>query len=388
MPIKNRFADWQDEIAAWRRDFHAHPELRFEETRTSGIVADRLRDFGCDEVITGVAKTGVVAVIRGRQTQSGRTLGFRADMDALPMQEATGLPHASTNAGVMHACGHDGHTAMLLGAARYLAETRNFDGTVVLLFQPAEEGGGGAGLMVSEGVLDTYKIDELYGMHNWPGLAPGQFATRVGTLMGAVDFFDLTIHGKSAHGAMPHLAIDPAPAAANVVLALQSIAARNADPLSTVVVSVGGMRSYPDAYNILAERVEMKGTTRYMQPEEGALIQTRMAEIAEAIACAHGCRAELDYRVLEPPTINSPDQTDVAAAAARAVAGDVITDHTPTLAGEDFAEMLQVRPGCYMFIGNGDSADLHNTAYDFNDEAIPAGCSWFAELAESRMPLG
>jgi hippurate hydrolase len=388
MAIKNRFADWHDEITAWRRDIHQHPEIRFEEHRTAGIVADKLRAFGCDEVVTGVGQTGVVGVIRGQTSGSGRVLGFRADMDALPMQEETGLPHASQNAGAMHACGHDGHTAMLLGAARYLAETRNFDGTVVLLFQPAEEGGGGARAMVEEGVLDRFEIDEVYGMHNWPGLAPGQFATRAGPLMGAVDFFDLTVTGKGAHGAMPHLSVDPAPAAASIVLALQTIASRNAEPLSTVVVTVGGIQSHPDAYNVIPQRIELKGTTRYVTPEDGEMIRTRMQTICDSIATAHGCTATLNNMILVPPTVNHDVETGYAAEAARSVAGEVITDQPPTLAGEDFAEMLNARPGAYMFIGNGDSADLHNTKYDFKDDAIPAGCSWFAELAETRMPLG
>lgn len=386
MPVKNSIADWQSDLTEWRRHIHTHPELRFDEHQTAAFVADKLRSFGVDEVHEGIGRTGVVGVIKGRGN-SDRVLAFRADMDALPITEATGADHASVHDGVMHACGHDGHTTMLLGAARYLAETRAFDGTVVLLFQPAEEGGGGAQAMVDDGVMDRFGVDEVYGMHNWPGLPAGQFATRPGPLMAAADFFEIDILGKGGHGAKPHLAVDASLAAAQVVCALQMIAARNIDPVDTVVVSVCGMRSDSFVHNVLTDKVTLVGTTRFFDVANRDVVKRRITEIASATARAHGAEAVIRYMVGVQPTVNAPENTDYAIAAAEAVAGSVMTDKPPTMGGEDFADMLAVRPGAFMFIGNGDSADLHNPGYDFNDAALTAGSSWFATLAEQRMPL-
>ena len=386
MPVRNRIAEWQSEIAAWRQDFHANPELRFAEHRTAGIVAAKLREFGCDQVIEGVGKTGVVGVIRGRG-QSPEVLAFRADMDALPIIEATGLPHASTVAGKMHACGHDGHTAMLLGAARYLAETRNFNGTVVLLFQPAEEGGGGAKAMIADGVLDQFGVTEVYGMHNWPGVPLGSFAVRTGPQMAGADMFEVTVQGRGGHGAQPHLTVDTTVAASAIVMALQSIVARNADPLKTAVVSVCSFHTDTDIYNVIADQVVLKGTTRTFEADTRDMIEARLRSIINATAKAYGTSAKITYRHGAMPLVNTPAQADAAAEAAKSVAGSVDRDLPPAMPAEDFADFLTERPGAYMFIGNGASADLHNPAYEFNDEAIPFGSSWFATLAEQRMPL-
>ena len=387
MPTRNRFAELHSEITEWRRDIHAHPELRFEERRTAKLVTDLLTGFGCDEVVTGVGQTGVVGVIHGRAMGSGKVIGFRADMDALPIHENTGLPHASTHPGIMHACGHDGHTAMLLGAAKYLAETRNFDGTVVLIFQPAEEGSGGARAMLEDGLVARWGIQEFYGMHNWPGIPAGHFAVRDGPQMAATAFFEMTIKGKGGHAALPHKAVDTTVAAAHVVVALQTIAARNVDPLKTVVVSTCGLRSDSNIYNVIPDEITLRGTVRYFETEIHELVQKRLHDIAQLTAQAHGAEMQLDYTPCVPPTINDPDAAMRAANVARSVTGDVIRDFDPVMPGEDFSEMLAVRPGAYLFIGNGDSADLHNPAYEFNDELIPIGCSWYAEMAERSMPL-
>ncbi|KUF11512.1 M20 aminoacylase family protein [Pseudoponticoccus marisrubri] len=380
MPIRNRIAEWQEELTAWRHDLHRHPELRWEETRTASLVAERLRGFGCDDVQEGIARTGVVAVLKGRGP--GPVLGFRADMDALPITEATGVAHASTRRGRMHACGHDGHTTMLLAAMRYLAETRGFDGTVVALFQPAEEGGGGARAMVEAGVFDRYGVEAVYGMHNLPGLPAGQFAIRPGTMMAAADFFRLTLRGAGGHAAMPHQAADTNLAAASLVVALQSIASRSIDAQQPVVVSVTSMRSDSDTYNVLPDKVELKGTVRYMAPGLGARIHARMEEIAEGVARTHGVTARLRYKSGVAPTVNTAPEAEAAARAAETVSDAVSREAVPLMAGEDFSDMLAVRPGAFMFLGNGDSAELHNPAYDFNDAILPIGASWFAALAE------
>lgn len=387
MPARNRFAQLHAEITEWRRDIHAHPELRFEEHRTAAKVADLLTDFGCDEVVSGIGQTGVVAVIHGRQNGSGKVIGFRADMDALPIPETTGLPHASTNEGVMHACGHDGHTAMLLGAAKYLSETRNFDGSVVLIFQPAEEGSGGARAMLDDDLLTRWGIQEVYGMHNWPGMPEGQFAVRDGPQMAATAFFELTIKGQGGHAALPHKAVDTTVAASHIVVALQTIAARNINPLKTVVVSTCGVRSDSNTFNVIPDEIKLRGTVRYFDADVHEIVQQRLSEIVELTAKAHGATAHLDYSLCVPPTVNDPEAAALAAEVAKAVSGDVIRDMDPVMPGEDFSEMLAERPGAYLFIGNGDSADLHNPAYEFNDDLIPIGCSWYAEMAEKRMPL-
>jgi len=386
MPVRNRLAELQPEIAAWRRDIHAHPELLFETVRTGRLVAERLRAFGCDAVVEGMAQTGVVGVIRGRSTASGRVIGLRADMDALPITEETGLAHASTVPGRMHACGHDGHTAMLLGAARYLAETRNFDGTAVVIFQPAEEGGGGAKVMCDEGLMERFGIQEVYGMHNRPGLPVGQFAIRTGPFLAATDKFDIAVIGRGGHAAQPHDTVDPTVIAAHMVLALQSIASRNIDPTRPVVVSVTALRTESDAYNVIPERAFLRGTIRSQDAETREIAVRRVREIAEATAAAFGGRAEVTDIAGYPVTVNSPDQTAFAAAVARDVAGSVDTKHDLIMGAEDFAFMLQERPGAYILIGNGDSAEVHHPRYEFNDDAIPAGCSWYAGLVEGRMP--
>ena len=387
MPIKNRLSDLHEEIVGWRRDIHAHPELRFKEHRTAALVADKLRAFGCDEVATDVGRTGVVGVIHGRQNTADAVIGFRADMDALPLQEATGLPHASTYPGQMHACGHDGHTAMLLGAAKYLAETRNFDGTIVLVFQPAEEGGGGARAMIKDGLMDRWNIQEVYGMHNWPGIPVGQFAVRDGPQMAAADFFEIVVQGKGGHAALPHQAVDTTLAASHVVTAVQSIASRNIDPLKTAVVSICGIRSDSNTFNIIPDKITLRGTARFLDPLVQEKIISGLSSLAENTAKAFGAQAEVIYTRCVPPTINTPEFAQRSADVAHTVSGDVIRDHDPVMPGEDFADMLAERPGAFLFIGNGNSAELHNPMYEFNDDAIPAGCSWFAEMAERRMPI-
>lgn len=388
MPIINRFAEMLPEISAWRRDIHAHPELRFEEHRTAALVAEKLNEFGCDEVVTGFGGTGVVGVINGKSGVSGKTIGFRADMDALPIEEATGLPHASTNPGKMHACGHDGHTSMLLGAAKYLAETRNFDGRVVLAFQPAEEGGGGARAMIDAGLMTRWGIEEVYGMHNMPGLPLGEFSVRTGVQMASPDKFEITVRGVGGHGAMPHKGVDTTLVAAQIVVALQSIASRNVDPLKNVVVSVCGFRTETDTYNVIPDSVLLRGTVRSFEPEVQQLVRARIDRLAMMTAEAYGAVAEVRHVSGPPPLVNHPRETELAAEAAQAVAGVAHRDLDPIMGGEDFSEMLLERPGAYLFIGNGDSADLHHPAYDFNDEVIPVGCSWYVTMAEKRLPLG
>jgi amidohydrolase len=389
MPVNNRIADLAPEIAGWRQAFHAEPELRFDLPKTTARVEALLRSFGVDEITTVVGKSGIVAVIRGRTTASGRVIGFRADMDALPIIEATGLPHASTHPGQMHACGHDGHTAILLGAARYLAETRNFDGTVVLAFQPAEEGGGGARAMVADGLISRWGIQEIYGLHNLPSLPTGHFAIRPGALLAASDFFEVTVHGKGGHGATPHLASDQTLAASAIVLALQQIVARSVPALQSAVISVCGIATDTMAHNVLPASVKLTGTVRTLDKTVLAMVKTRMAEVIAGTAAAYGVQANFDYEIGVPVTLNTAENTDHAIRAARAVAGEaaVLTAIDPMMWGEDFCEMLDVCPGAFILLGNGPSADLHHPAYEFNDEAIPAGASWFATLTEQRLPL-
>ena len=386
MPVRNRFAELHDEITAWRRDFHEHPEILFDVHRTAGIVAQKLKDFGCDEVVTGIGRTGVVGVIRGKG-QGGRTVGLRADMDALPIEEATGVPYASKTPGAMHACGHDGHTAMLLGAAKYLAETRNFDGTVVVIFQPAEEGGGGGREMVDDGMMDRFGIDEVYGMHKCPGQPVGHFTIRPGPFFDATDVFDITIEGKGGHGAKPHETLDSTVAACQVVLGLQTIASRNVDPNKEIVVSVTSFRTSSSAFNVIPQRVELKGTVRTLDEATHDLAEERLRAITGNIAAAFGCEARIDYLRNYPVMVNSETETEYAAQAARRVSGDCALAE-PTMGGEDFAFMLNARPGAYILVGNGDTAKVHSPDYNFNDEVIPSGCSWYVEMAESRLPLG
>ena len=386
MPIRNRLAETHAEITGWRHHIHANPELGFAEHKTAAFVAERLTDMGVDKMVTGVAKTGIVAVIKGRSDTKGRVIALRADMDALPIVEDSGVEFLSQNEGVMHACGHDGHTSILLGAAQYLAETRNFDGTVVLLFQPAEEGGGGGRVMVEEGVMDRFGVQEVYGLHNMPGLPTGQFAIRHGALLASADEFYITVTGKGGHAAAPHESLDPNVTAAHIILGLQSIASRTVDPLQSVVVSVCALHSDVDTHNVIPQTTRMTGTVRALDPEVQKMAQARVEAIAKATAEAYGCSAEVDYVVGYPVTVNHPAETEYAAAAARAVAGDVIMDTPPIMAAEDFSYMLESRPGAYIMLGNGDNGTLHHPAYRFDDDAIPAGCSWFVELVEQRMP--
>ncbi|MEZ5912895.1 MAG: M20 aminoacylase family protein [Paracoccaceae bacterium] len=387
MPIKNRFAELQAEIAAWRRDFHEHPELQFDTHRTAGIVAAKLREFGCDDVTEGIGRTGVVGVIRGKANGSGRVIGLRADMDALPIEEATGLDYASKTPGKMHACGHDGHTAMLLGAAKYLSETRNFDGTVVVIFQPAEEGGGGGREMVNDGMLDRWGIQEVYGMHNWPGRPVGSFAIRPGPFFAATDQFMIDVEGVGGHAAKPHECTDPTLVASHIVLALQSIVSRNVDPVKQAVVSITSFETASTAFNVIPPSVRMKGTLRTLDEDVRAFGEQRIRALAETTAAAYGATARISWLGGYPVMVNSDEQTEFAAGVARQVSGGC--DEAPlVMGGEDFAYMLNARPGAYILVGNGDTAMVHHPKYNFNDEAIPAGCSWWAAIAETRMPAG
>ena len=385
MPVKNRFAELLPEITAWRRDLHENPEILFETHRTAAVVAEKLAAFGCDEIVTGIGRTGVVGVIKGKTDTSGKVIGLRADMDALPIHEQTGLAYKSKTDGAMHACGHDGHTAMLLGAAQYLAETRNFDGTVVVIFQPAEEGGGGGREMCEDGMMDRWNIQEVYGMHNWPGKPVGSFAIRPGAFFAATDQFEITVEGLGGHAAKPHQTVDSIVVAAHLVTALQTIASRNADPVDQVVVSVTSIESSSKAFNVIAQRVHLKGTVRTMSKEMRDKAETRLNAISAGIGATFGAEARVTYHRGYPCMVNHEEQTAFAADVATAVSG-ACEDAPLVMGGEDFAYMLEERPGAYILVGNGDSADVHNPHYNFNDDAIPAGCSWWAEIVEKRMP--
>jgi hippurate hydrolase len=387
MAILNRFSEMFEEISTWRRDLHAHPELRFEEYRTATFVASKLKEFGVDEIVTGFGGTGVVGVIHGQNNTSGRSIGFRADMDALPIQEVNDLPHASTIPGKMHACGHDGHTSMLLGAAKYLAETRNFDGKIVLAFQPAEEGGGGARAMIDAGLMDKWNVEEIYGMHNMPGLPIGEFAVRTGPQMASPDKFEIIVHGKGGHGAMPHKGVDSTLVAAQIVVALQSIASRNINPLENIVVSVCGFRTETDTYNVIPNTVRLRGTVRTFEKDVQSFVRARIDALTKCTADGYGAVAEVTHMSGPPPLVNHEREADFAAEIALSVCGVAHRNFEPSMGGEDFSEMLLERPGAYLFVGNGDSADLHNPSYEFNDDVIPVGCSWFVTMAERRMPL-
>jgi len=385
MPIVNRVADLHNEIKEWRRDFHAHPELRYDVHRTAGSVAEKLKSFGCDEVVPGIGRTGVVGVIRGRKSGS-KVIGLRADMDALPLEEETGLPYKSTVPGKMHACGHDGHTAMLLGAAKYLAETRNFAGTAVVIFQPAEEGGAGALAMIKDGLISRFGIQEVYGMHNYPGLPIGQFAIRPGAMMAAADHLQIEIEGKGGHAARPHLSIDTILVGAQMINQLQSIVARNVDPLEAAVVSVC-MFQAGHTDNVIPQHAVLRGTARSLTPEVGELLHKRIGEVVEGTARLYGASAKVTYTNGYPVVVNHERQTAFAADVAREIAGKdkVDIDVPPVMGAEDFAFMLAERPGAFIFVGNGDSAGLHHPAYDFNDETIPVGTSYWVRLSETAL---
>jgi hippurate hydrolase len=388
-PIE-RIRAYHRELTDIRRDLHAHPELSFQESRTSSIVASYLQKLGID-THTGIARTGVVGVIKGKG--NGKGIALRADMDCLPMQEMNTFAHKSKNEGRMHACGHDGHTTMLLGAARYLAETRNFAGTAYVVFQPAEEGGGGGEVMVREGLFQRFPADQVYAVHNWPGLPAGQMAVRAGPVMAATDEIQITLRGRGGHGAMPHLAVDPVVAAAQVITALQTVASRNVSPLDSVVVSVCSMQtSQLGAFNVIPEQVRLVGTVRTFRPETRDLAEKRVREIITKVAEAFQCSPEVQYTRGYPATINSAREAAFAAQVGERVfgKGNVYTEHEPTMGGEDFSYMLQARPGAYVFLGQGGAQGgcfLHNPNYDFNDEVIPLGAGYLAALVEESLPI-
>jgi amidohydrolase len=387
MPIVNRIADFHGEITAWRRDIHAHPELLYDVHRTAGAVADKLKSFGCDEVVTGIGRTGVVGVIRGnRKGEGGRVIGLRADMDALPIEEANDVPYKSTVPGKMHACGHDGHTAMLLGAARYLAETRNFTGTAVVIFQPAEEGGGGGRAMVQDGLMERFRIEEVYGMHNYPGLAVGQFALRPGPLMAAADRITIEIEGRGGHAARPHASIDTVLVGAQIINAIQSIVARNVDPLEAAVISICVFQA-GSTDNVIPQTALLRGTARSLTAKVRDQLETRLHEVVTGTAQLYGATAKLTYRRDYPVTRNHESQAAFAASVAAEVAGrERVDDHVaPVMGAEDFSFMLEARPGAFIFVGNGAGAGLHHPAYDFNDEVIPFGTSFWVKLVETAL---
>ncbi|MEO0329102.1 MAG: M20 aminoacylase family protein [Pseudomonadota bacterium] len=387
MPIINRMAELHNEVTQWRRDIHSNPELMYDVHETAANVAKRLKEFGCDEIVTGIGRTGVVGIIHGKTKSSGRVVGLRADMDALPIEEATEKPYKSKIPGKMHACGHDGHTAMLLGAGKYLAETRNFDGSVALIFQPAEEGGAGGKAMVEDGMMDRFGIQEVYGMHNLPGVPVGEFAICPGPIMAATDEFRIVITGKGAHAALPQQGIDPVVTASQIVLGLQTIASRNINPFEPIVVSATKI-SAGTTYNVIPEVAEILGTIRSISAEAREFAAKRLKEICEGIAQSAG--AEVSVEVFEgyPVTFNHEDETQKAVDVAAMIAGKdrVDPNREATMGGEDFSYMLLERPGAFIFMGNGETAGLHHPEYDFNDEAIPYGTSYWAKLTETLMP--
>jgi len=386
MAVINRIADQQSEIAAWRHDLHAHPELLFDVQRTAASVAAKLKSFGCDEVVSGLGRTGVVGVIRGRKSSADKAIGLRADMDALPIEEANDLPYKSTVPGKMHACGHDGHTAMLLGAARYLAETRNFAGTAVVIFQPAEEGGAGGKAMLDDGLMERFKIGEVYGMHNFPGLAVGQFALRRGPIMAAADQLTIDVEGKGGHAARPHLAVDTVLVAAQIINNIQSIVSRNVDPLEAAVVSIT-MFHAGNTDNVIPQTAKLVGTARSLTPQLRDLLEKRLHAVVEGTAALYGAKATLKFRRGYPVLVNHAAQADFAAKVAGEIAGrdKIDTDMAPVMGAEDFSFMLNARPGAFIFVGNGESAGLHHPAYNFNDEAIPFGTSYWVKLVETAL---
>ena len=383
---------FHDELTAIRRDIHANPELGFQETRTSALVARMLRSLGY-EIHTGVGRTGVVGVLEGRANGSGLSVGLRADMDALPIHETGDVPYQSRNAGIMHACGHDGHTAVLLGAARYLAETRNFDGRVVLIFQPAEEGLGGAQAMLEDGLFDRFHCDAIYALHTWPGLPPGVIGINPGPMMAAADSFEISIEGRGGHGAHPYQTNDPVVIAAQLITALQTIVSRNVPAPDAAVLTIAAVNAGSlDAMNVIPHRASMVGTVRTFSPVIQEQIITRMQEVVDGVAAAFRARIELKYRRLFPATINTPQHAGLVADVARELFGEdrVVDDLVPSMGSEDFSFLLQQRPGAYFRLGQGGAESgclLHNAAFDFNDAVIPEGCAMFVRLVERSMPL-
>src|ERR1700693_3576992 len=388
MPIVNRVADLQPDIQAWRRDIHEHPELEYDVHRTAAFVAERLREFGCAYVAPGLARTVVVGVIKGRKPAGKadiKVIGLRADMDALPIEEATKLPYASRTPGKMHACGHDGHTAMLLGAARYLAETRNFAGAAVVIFQPAEEGGAGAAAMIKDGLMDRFAIDQVYGMHNGPGIPVGSFAIRSGPIMAATDSIDIKIEGLGGHAARPHKCIDSVLVGAQLITALQSIVSRNVDPLESAVISMCEFHA-GNARNVIPQTAELAGTVRTLTEEVRELVEKRVREVVAGVAQMTGARIDLAYDHGYPVTVNHAPQTEVATRVAREISGETnVHQMPPLMAGEDFAYMLEQRPGALIFCGTGDSPGLHHPAYNFNDDALVFGTSYWIKLVENTL---
>jgi amidohydrolase len=388
MPIVNRVADLQPDIQAWRRDIHENPELLYEVHRTAAFVADRLREFGCDEVATGLGRTGVVGVIKGKRPAGKgdiKVIGLRADMDALPIEEATNLPYASKTPGLMHACGHDGHTAMLLGAARYLAETRNFAGDAVVIFQPAEEGGAGAAAMIKDGLMDRFGIEQVYGMHNGPGIPVGSFAIRPGPIMAATDSIDIRIEGLGGHAARPHKCIDSVLVGAQLITALQSIVSRTVDPLESAVISICEFHA-GNARNVIPQTAELRGTVRTLTAETRDLVAKRVREVVDGVAQMTGAKIDLVYERGYPVTLNHPAQTEVATRIAKEISGEANVHEAPPMMGaEDFSYMLEARPGAFIFCGNGNTAGLHHPAYNFNDEAIVYGTSYWIKLVENTL---
>ena len=386
MPIKNRFAELYPTIVEWRHDFHRNPELQYELPKTAAKVADLLRSFGCDEVVEGVGKSGVVGVIHGQVDTSRRVIGLRADMDALPIDEKSDVLYKSEVPGVMHACGHDGHTSMLLGAAQYLCETRNFDGKAAVIFQPAEEGGAGAKAMIDDGLVTRFNIDEFYGIHNMPGIETGKFAIRQGPLMASADRFKIILTGKGGHAAMPHLAVDTTLVAAQILVNLNLIVSRSIDPLKRVVVTAGTFKTDSSALNVIANTVELEGSVRSLDEDMRDLVQERLHQIAEGTAAANQCEITIEYERGYPITDNNEEATQHAISVASSVS-EVDTDTPPIMPSEDFAYMLMEKPGAFIFLGNGDSQMLHNPEYIFDDEAIPFGSSWYAGMVEERLPI-
>ncbi|HVH01462.1 MAG TPA: M20 aminoacylase family protein [Amaricoccus sp.] len=387
MAVINRIGEFEPELRAWRRHLHTIPELDFDLFDTAAFVAARLREIGVDEIHEGIAKTGIVALIRGRA--AGPVVGLRADMDALPIEEAVDRPWKSARPGRMHACGHDGHTAILLGAARYLAETRNFAGTVALIFQPSEEMSGGGRVMVEEGIMERFGIGRVYGLHNEPGRRFGEVGLRPGPLLAAVDDFRVRLTGRGGHAAYPQACLDPVPAALGIGQALMTIPARRADPLAEIVVSLTVLKA-GEALNVIPEVAELGGTVRTLDEGVRAMAKAAVEEIVAATAAGFGVQAALDYRLGYPVLVNDAAEAAFCAGVASGVVGEamVVPDRRPEMGAEDFAYMLQARPGAYVFLGTGDGAGLHHPSYDYNDEATPIGASYFARLVEAALPLG
>lgn len=386
MPVLNHIANRADEIAEWRHDFHEHPELLYEVHRTAAKVVEKLKSFGCDEVVSGIGRTGVVGVIHGKK-KGNKVIGMRADMDALPIEEITKLPYASKTPGKMHACGHDGHTSMLLGAARHLCETRNFAGTAVVIFQPAEEGGAGAKAMIDDGLLDRFNIQEVYGLHNYPGIPLGKFAIKSGPLMAAADRIRIDIEGVGGHAARPHKAVDTVLVGSAIINALQHIVSRNVNPLDGAVISIT-MFQAGNTDNVIPQTAHLRGTSRSLSPEVRDLLEKRVVEVVEGTAKLHGAKVNITYRRDYPVVMNDPVATEFAGKVASEIVGESNFNPKaiPVMGAEDFAFMLEKRPGAFIFMGNGDTASLHHPAYDFNDKAIPFGSSYWVRLVENALP--